>query len=81
MINTLAGLLDFDHSNLLPKITCPALVIGGKEDQVIPVEIQEEMAGLLPNSRLMLYEGYGHGNDQENPQYENEVHKFIKDVD
>lgn len=80
MINTLRGLLDFDNSPLLPKITCPSLVMGGKDDQVIPAEIQAEMAGLLPNSRLILYDGYGHGNDQENPQYEVQVRKFLQEI-
>jgi pimeloyl-ACP methyl ester carboxylesterase len=76
--NVLLPLLDFDNSPLLPQITCPTLVIAGEEDRVIPVEIQHEMHDLLPESRLVLYPGYGHGNDQENPEYESELLKFAQ---
>jgi 3-oxoadipate enol-lactonase len=76
--HVLQELLDFDNRQLLPAIACPTLVIGGAEDQVIPAEIQSEMAGLIPNSKLTLYPGYGHGNDQENPAYERDVLAFAK---
>jgi 3-oxoadipate enol-lactonase len=71
--HVLQELLDFDNRHLLPAIACPTLVTGGAEDQIIPAEIQSEMAGLIPDSELTLYQGFGHGNDQENPAYEREV--------
>ena len=61
---------EFDHRPILPDIEHPALVIGGQEDSVIPAHIHRKMSDLIPNSHLNLYPGHGHGNDQENPNYE-----------
>lgn len=74
----LQELLDFDNRALLPTIACPTLVTGGADDQIVPAAIQTEMAGLIPNSQLKLYAGYGHGNDQENPAYERDVLAFAQ---
>lgn len=76
----LQPLLDLDQSSLPPQIQAPTLVIGGQQDQVVPAEVQREMAGLIPNARLKLYPGYGHGNDQENPAYQVEVDRFAAQV-
>ncbi|HZC84314.1 MAG TPA: alpha/beta hydrolase [Rubrobacter sp.] len=74
------GLIDLDNRPILPDIEHPALVIGGEDDRVIPAHIQLEMADLIPNSDLILYPGYGHGNDQENPDYERQVDAFIRSI-
>jgi pimeloyl-ACP methyl ester carboxylesterase len=71
-------LLDLDNRPILPDIDHPVLVIGGDDDRVIPAHIQREMADLIPNSHLILYPGYGHGNDQENPDYERQVDAFTR---
>ncbi len=78
--NLLEMLLDLDQSNLLPRITQPVFVAGGADDRVIPASVQREMAALIPGSRLKLYEGYGHGNDQENPQYHADFDRFVEQV-
>ncbi len=80
MERVLAGLLDLDNRPILPSIERPVLVIGGEEDRVIPAHVQREMAELLPNSRLKLYPGYGHGNDQENPDYDPQVDAFARSI-
>jgi len=73
-------LLYLDNRDILPCISCPTLVIGGKEDRVIDASVQREMAQLIPNSRLKLYPGYGHGNSFENPDYPKEVERFLQEV-
>jgi pimeloyl-ACP methyl ester carboxylesterase len=75
--NLLTELLTIDNRRLLPDIQAPTLVIGGQEDRIIPAEIQREMGDLITNSRIKLFPGFGHGNDQENPAYEGEIDKFI----
>lgn len=80
MERILEGLLDLDNRPILPGIQCPALVIGGEDDKVIPAHVQREMAELIPNSHLKLYPGYGHGNDQENPDYERQVDAFVSSI-
>lgn len=76
----LESLLDVDQRDVLPLIRCPTLVIGGQDDQVIPASIQREMAALIPHATLRLYAGYGHGNDQENPDYLRQLTAFSREV-
>ncbi len=76
----LEALLTLDQRALLPEIRCPTLVIGGEEDRVVPAEVQKEMAALIPGAELKLYRGYGHGNDQENPDYELQVRRFAERI-
>jgi len=44
----------------LPKITCPTLVIGGKDDVFTPRWMSEEVASLIPGADLHLYDNAGH---------------------
>ena len=76
----LSSLLYLDNRPILPRISSPTLVIAGADDRIITADIQREMAALIPDSRLILYPGYGHGNDIENPQYRKEVAHFITEV-
>lgn len=71
------GLLGLDNRPILGRIDCPTLVIGGEDDRIINPEVQREMADIIPDSRLQLYPGYGHGNDQENPDYYRQVNEFV----
>jgi len=52
----------------LPSITCDTLVLTGREDMVIPVEIHQQMAELLPNSELYIIEQCGHLSTMEQPE-------------
>ncbi len=73
ILRVLEGLLTLDNRAILPSIRCPTLVIGGEEDRLIRADIQREMAALIPGARLVLYPGYGHGADQEHPDYVRQV--------
>ncbi|MBU0956499.1 MAG: alpha/beta hydrolase [Spirochaetes bacterium] len=76
----LLELLDFDHSSLLGQISCPTLVSGGEDDRIVPAAIQREMAALIPGAELQLFPGYGHGNDQENPEYLKSLDRFAEQL-
>lgn len=76
----LRELLDLHNTALLGDIAAPTLVVGGAEDQVIPSQVMREMAELIPDSRLKLYAGYGHGNDVENPAYQDDVDEFASEI-
>ncbi len=80
MVRIFDGLLRVDTTDVLPRIVSPTLVIGGEDDRVIDAGTQREMAVLIPNSRLILYPGYGHGNDQENPDYEVQATTVMREV-
>jgi len=41
-------------------LTMPALVLHGTEDPIVPVDWGRELAALLPDSRLVIYDGCGH---------------------
>ena len=44
----------------LPGITCPVLVLTGREDTVVPLPAHEAMAEKLPGGRLVIVEHCGH---------------------
>jgi len=51
----------------LPAISCPALVLAGEEDQLMPLENATEMAEAIPNARLVKVPGCGHLATLERP--------------
>ena len=44
----------------LHKITAPTLVIGGQHDWICPPEFSEEIARVIPNADLRIFENSGH---------------------
>lgn len=60
----------------LPRITCPVLVIGGAEDRIVTGEASREIADRIPGSRLIMYEGLGHGLYEEAPDFLKQVKAF-----
>ena len=51
----------------LPAIKCPTLVLVGDGDQLTPPALSEEMAGLIPGSRLVMVPDCGHLSTLERP--------------
>lgn len=49
-----------DSRPTLPAISCPALVMCGREDQLTPVELHEEMAAAIPEATLAVIGKCGH---------------------
>jgi pimeloyl-ACP methyl ester carboxylesterase len=52
----------------LRRIRVPALVLCGREDALTPLERHEEMASLIPGSRLVVIERSGHLSTLERPE-------------
>jgi len=52
----------------LPDIRCPTLVLVGEGDQLTPPALSEEMAALIPNSRLVTVPDSGHLSTLEKPE-------------
>jgi proline iminopeptidase len=50
----------FDIRDELKNITAPTLVIGGRHDWILPVDLSEELAGRIPNAELRIFEESGH---------------------
>lgn len=51
----------------LPDIRCPSLVVCGRQDALTPVELSEEIAGLIPGANLVLIDDCGHLATMERP--------------
>lgn len=57
-----------DARTLLPGITCPTLVLCGREDAWSTPAQHEEMAGQIPGSRLVIVPDSGHVVSLEQPE-------------
>ncbi|WP_029008052.1 alpha/beta fold hydrolase [Azospirillum halopraeferens] len=57
-----------DSRASLKAVSCPALVVCGRQDALSPVEVHAEMAGLIPGARLAVVEDCGHLAAMEQPQ-------------
>jgi pimeloyl-ACP methyl ester carboxylesterase len=56
-----------DAQGLLPTISCPALVLCGREDSWSPLARHEQMARMIPGSTLAVIEQAGHMSPMERP--------------
>ena len=51
----------------LAAIRCPTLVVAGKDDQLMPVEVVKELSDAIAGARLTLIEDCGHMSTLEQP--------------
>lgn len=66
--------------NDLPKIQCPTCIIWGRQDNVTPPEVAEDMHKYIPNSDLFWIEECGHAAMMEKPNEFNEIlYQWLKD--
>jgi pimeloyl-ACP methyl ester carboxylesterase len=63
----LAGMLAEDHASRLPEIACPTLILYGDGDMYFTPEDQRRFQRLIPQARLKVYPGVGHGLQWEKP--------------
>lgn len=52
----------------LQRLQCPTLVVGAEEDRLVPNEMSDRYAEVLPNSRLVRIPGTGHEPCLERPR-------------
>ncbi|MBE7383043.1 MAG: alpha/beta hydrolase [Leptolyngbya sp. SIO1E4] len=71
--------LHHNSYNELDKIQCPTLVIGGDSDHVVGKNTSEEMAAKIKDSKLIVYEGLGHGAYEETKDFNQQVKAFLAD--
>ncbi|MEK4023932.1 alpha/beta fold hydrolase [Sporosarcina sp. FSL W7-1283] len=65
-----------DQTTVLPFITCPTLVIVGRQDIVCPIELSKYMADTIPNASLKIVEDSGHLTTMEQPEV---VYELLKE--
>ncbi len=68
--------LNHDTYERLGEIRCPVLVLGGDEDRIVTGEGSREMASRIPDSRLFMYEGLGHGLYEEAKDFQDRIIAF-----
>ena len=74
----LKGFIDFDSKGFLPVISgCDTTLVAGKEDLLTPTSHSEEIADLIPNSKLIVLPDTGHMLPLE--RYE-QLNQIISDV-
>ena len=57
-----------DSRPTLARIACPTLVLCGREDAILPLEVSEEMHAGIAGSRLVVVERCGHMSTMEQPE-------------
>lgn len=62
-----------DSTDDLPTITCPTLIITGREDKICPPALHEDMARLIPDAHLEIIEQCGHLSTLEQPGAVNRI--------
>lgn len=67
-----------DASDVIGKIECPTLVIGGDEDKIVGKDAAQEVARRIPDSTLVIYNGLGHGAYEEADDFNSLVLSFFE---
>ena len=55
------------YHDLLSKITCPTLIVAGRQDPATPVAVHETMARAIPDAELLVLDRCGHLPPLERP--------------
>jgi pimeloyl-ACP methyl ester carboxylesterase len=65
----------------LQRLTCPTLVVRAEDDRLVPNEMAEKYAAILPNNRLVMIPGTGHEPCLERPaELVHEIATFIAEA-
>ena len=75
------GTAGFDVTPSLSSITCPVLVLGSEDDQVIAPDCSREIAAGLTGAascELHMYDGYGHAAFDTAPDYQQRLLEFFR---
>ena len=56
-----------DSRPLLAQIRCPTVVLCGREDKILPLELSEEIAAGIAGAKLVVIDGTGHMAPLEQP--------------
>ena len=70
-----------DQTALLSQITCPALILVGREDPITPVPDSEKMNREIADSRLVVIDNAAHvSNLERTEQFNNELVQFLNSL-
>ncbi|KPP83085.1 MAG: alpha/beta hydrolase fold [Oceanicaulis sp. HLUCCA04] len=70
-----------DPEPLLATIEAPALILWGSADTVVPAEHGDRFVSVMPDARLISYDGVGHALMEEIPEESaGEVRSFLQEI-
>ena len=78
MLNIISERSLMFYNNELGNIKCPTLVIGAGNDIVVGMKAPEEITEKIGNSRLIAFEGFGHGVYEEAKDFNKRVLEFLR---
>lgn len=68
----------YDNTSLIKNIKSPLLIMGGRNDKVVPVILAENLSSLAPKpKKMIIYEGSGH-NDLYNVRNYRDILEWIE---
>jgi len=70
--------LEHDTTELLGRITCPALILGGKQDQIVGPAASLRLTEGISGAELYMYGEFGHGAYEEAKDFQDRVLEFLK---
>ncbi|MEM7651414.1 MAG: alpha/beta fold hydrolase, partial [Pseudomonadota bacterium] len=71
-----------DLSDIAQNVSCPTLLIYGEKDTETPPEMGEHFSKLIPNSKLIVMDGFDHYSILTSAQHQvaHRIQKFIKEI-
>ena len=72
------AILGFDAREELDKISCPTVIIAGEDDHTVGNRAPYELNDRIPDSKVFIYEGLGHGAFEEARDFYDKVYEFCK---
>jgi pimeloyl-ACP methyl ester carboxylesterase len=77
----LSEIMEVDQRHVVSRVRVPALVVVGEHDRITPPAAAVELAGSLPDARLVVLEGAGHLAMLERPvELDRELRLFARSV-
>jgi pimeloyl-ACP methyl ester carboxylesterase len=79
-IDALDALTDYPIRDRLPDIACPALIVWGTDDRLVPLADASQFERLIPDSRKLIFEDTGHVPMLERPDaFNHALEQFLSD--
>ena len=69
--------ISHDSYDELEKIQCPTMVIGVDDDKIVGQKTSEELAEKIKDSKLVIYNGFGHGVYEEVKDFNKQVLEYL----
>ena len=70
--------LNHDTTELLDRILCPVLILGGGIDRIVGTEAAERLASRITGAQKYIYEKFGHGTYEEAKDFQERVLAFLE---